>query len=132
MNDLTILREKVKALSILIVDDEEAVLDGSVTFMKKFFKNVESANNAPAALQKFSGHDGYDIVMTDIKMPGMSGWELIKKLREMDDKLFIAAITGSPEKTHVQLSQCDVYLKKPVSIDEMIDMLNKIIHKYEL
>jgi len=129
MNNLTTLREKVKTLSILLVDDEEKVLNRSVVFMKKFFECVDGANNAEAALKKFSDNDGYDIVMTDIKMPGMSGWELIAQLRKIDENIFIAAITGSPEATNVEIALCDIYLKKPVSIDKMVKMLEKIIKK---
>lgn len=129
MNDLKILREKVKILSVLLVDDEADVLDRFATFMKKFFENVDSASSGKEALEKFNNHDGYDIVVTDIMMPGMIGWELIRELRKIDESLFIAAITGSPNATDTELALCDSYLTKPVSIDKMVHILEKITEK---
>ena len=129
MNNLTILREKVKTLSILLVDDEADVLKRLVVFMQKFFEFVDSAESADAALKKYSEHDGYDIVMTDIMMPGMSGWELTEQLRKIDENVFIAAMSGSPETADAELALCDVFFKKPVSIGKMIKMLEKIIEK---
>jgi len=126
-----ILREKVKTLSVPLVDDVVDVLKRSVVFMQKFFECVDSANSAEETLKKFSDHDGYDIVMTDIKMAGMSGWDLIKQLREIDENLFIAAMTGSPDATDMELKLTDLYLNKPVSVDKMVGMLEKIIKKQE-
>lgn len=129
MNNLKILKEKVQELSILILDDEVDVLDRSVTFFKKFFKHVDSANNGASGLKKFSENNGYDIVVTDIKMPGLSGWEVIAKLREMDTNLFIIAMTGSPEVSEDKLAMTDAYLDKPVSVDTLLNIFEKIVEK---
>ena len=132
MNNLTILREKVKTLSILLVDDEDDVLNRLKVFMQKIFKYVDSANSAEMALKKFNDHNEYDIVLTDIKMPGMSGWEFIKQLRKIDNQLFIGVLTGSEDATDKEIALCDSYLIKPVSVDEMIKMLEKIIEHQKI
>jgi CheY-like chemotaxis protein len=129
MNDLMMLREKVKMLSVLIVDDEEKVLKSTVAFMLKFFSRVESALDGRSALRKFSERQGYDIVMTDLIMPGMNGWELAQKLRKMDDGLFIAITSGSPDAMQGQPQLCDVFLSKPIGISDMVRMLQQIIEK---
>lgn len=127
MRNLIMLREKVKHLSILLVDDEADVLNRSVVFMKKFFDCVDSANSVEGALQKFSNEYGYDIVMTDIKMPRLSGWDLIKQLREIDENVFIIVMTGSPGPTKEELKLTDLYLDKPVSLDKMVEILENFI-----
>ncbi len=132
MNDLKILREKVKTLSILLVDDDEKILNRSVVFMKKFFESVDTASNVEEALRKFIDYDGYDIVLTDIKMPGMSGWKLIEQLRKIDKNVFISVMTGSSGATEEELLLCNLYLKKPINIDNMIMMIKKIIEKREI
>lgn len=128
MNNLTILREKVKTLSILLVDDEVDILNRLKVFMQKIFENVDSANSAEVALKKFSDHNKYDIVLTDIKMPGMSGWEFIKQLRKINNnQLFIGVLTGSEDATDKEIALCNSYIIKPVSIDKMIMMLEQVI-----
>lgn len=132
MSDLQILREKVKTLSILVVDDEVDVLNRSTVFMKKFFESTDSADSAYSALKKFHENDGYDIVMTDIMMPGMNGWELIKELRKIDKNMFIIAMTASPKATVEELTLVDSYLEKPVGVEILTEVLKKIIEKQGL
>ncbi len=132
MSNLQDLRQKVKTLSILIVDDEHEVAEGTEVFMKKFFSKVKTASNAESALALFNTHYRPDVLLTDIKMPGLNGWELIQKLRKQDSHLFIAVMTGSPEATETELSLCDIYLNKPIGINEITQMLEKITLKYKL
>jgi len=131
MNNLVELREKIKMLSVLIVDDEEGVLNRSEAFLKKIFNCVESANNAKEALEKFNNHNGYDIVITDILMPGLSGWEFIKQLRKIDGNIFIVAMSGSSEITEEEIILADIFLKKPININKMLEIFEKIVQKRE-
>ncbi len=129
MSELARLRAKVKGLSVLIVDDEVKVLEGSVIFMRKFFDHVDFAESGKRALEKSAAFGGYDVIMSDVQMPGMDGWELMARIREKEEDTFVAAMTGSPDATPEQLLLCDAYLLKPVSIEELIVMLTKIIEK---
>ncbi|MCP3850168.1 MAG: response regulator [Gammaproteobacteria bacterium] len=127
MTDIKALRAKINNLHVLIVDDEEAILEGTVQFMKKFFKSVDTANNGQDALQKINDNKHYDVVFTDIKMPKKNGWELIQEIRAMKKNIFIAAMTGSPELGDEKLiALCDRYLRKPVNFDNMIQILEEL------
>ena len=132
MSNLKDLRQKVKALSILIVDDEPEVRQGTEIFMKKFFSKVYTSTNTESALALFTTHNRPDVLLTDIKMPGSNGWALIQTLREEDKQLFIAVMTGSPDANKKELSLCDIYLNKPIGMDEITQMLEKITLKYRL
>ena len=131
MNELKELRQKVSHFSILIVDDEADILEGSVVFMKKFFDKVTGVGNAQEALEHFQ-HRPYDIVLSDVQMPGMDGWELIKQLRALNKKLFTAIMTGSPEEYKVDEDLCDIYLQKPLNIEDITRMLKKLTAQHVL
>ena len=130
MSDMKAMREKIKSLHALVVDDEEEVLNSSLQFMRKIFHSVDGAENGETAMKMFKDKGGYDVLITDIKMPRMSGWDLIRSIRANDTEVFIAALTGSPElDSNGLIRLCDCYLKKPVNIEAMAQMLEKIVKK---
>lgn len=130
MHDMKTMREKVKSLHVLVVEDEAEILNSSLQFMRKLFQSVDGAENGEIAMKIFKDKGSYDVVITDIQMPKMSGWELIRSIRAIDTEVFIAAMTGSPELgTDELICLSDSYLKKPLNIDAMAQMLEKIIKK---
>src|SRR3954463_3864591 len=100
---------------MLIVDDEASVRD----FLKAFFQGrfeVTSAANAAEALHIFLQDSTFDILLVDKNMPGMSGVELIRQIREANDDIAIAMITGyaSAESIVETLNLgIDAYIEKP-------------------
>jgi len=127
MTDVKVLRAKVKNLRVLIVDDEEAILEGTLQFMSKFFDHVDTAVNGQDALQKINTSQQYDVVFTDIRMPEKNGWELIQAIRDFDKNIYIAAMTGSPELGDDKLiALCNQYLRKPVNFENMIQILDEL------
>ncbi|MCU7834775.1 MAG: response regulator [gamma proteobacterium symbiont of Taylorina sp.] len=127
MPDMKTMRDKLQGLHVLVVDDEEAVLDGSLQFMKKFFNKVDTAIDGEEALRMFKEYGHYNVVFTDIKMPKSTGWELIQAIRSIDNDVYIAAMTGSPELgTDELIALCDSYLRKPVNIENMTHILEKL------
>lgn len=129
MNDLQKIREKSMPLHVLIVDDEAAILEGTSNFMKKFFSRVDCAQDGEAALKMLREDGPYDLVLTDIRMPKMSGWALVEAMKSIDKELFVAVMTGSPDFDAREKKDCDIYLAKPVDIDKMKLMLEMIIKK---
>ena len=127
MYDLKTIKQKVLSLRILIVDDEEAILKGTTVFMKKFCNQVDTAKNGEDALKKFKEDGPYDIVLTDVRMPKMSGWKLIEALKDIDTEFFSAVMTGSPDIDGVFKSKCDMFMAKPVDIYNMKRMMEMII-----
>lgn len=129
MNDLQRIREKVTSLHALIVDDEDEIREGTIKFMKKFCDHVDGAENGEAALKMVEEKGPYDIIVTDVRMPKMSGWALAKVLRDSDKEIFVAVMTGSPEMDGMHNEDCDLYLAKPIDITKMQSMLENIIAK---
>lgn len=131
MNDCKIMREKVRSLSVLVVDDKNLILEVTSSFLRNFFDHVDTAKNGNIALEKFKKDDPYDIVLSDMKMPKMRGDQLIKEIKKIDSNVLTMIMSASPELTE-ELNICDMYLTKPVSIDGIIAFLDMIIEKRNL
>lgn len=127
MIDIKQIKEKVSSLRILVVDDEELIRELMCDLMRKLFGEVISAVDGQDALEKFNQKGPFDIVLTDIRMPKMSGRELVKALREMDKPLFIAMMSGAPEDAEEAIHNCNVFVEKPVGFDKILDMLSQMI-----
>ncbi|MDA7816713.1 response regulator [Sulfurimonas sp.] len=127
MNQLQKLRQKVASLNILVVDDENAIREQSIKFMKKFCNNVDSAVDGEDAFNKVNTNSPYDLILSDIRMPKMNGLELSDKLQEKHKEIFIALMTGSYELYDHTNANYDLYLEKPVNINNMTSMLEMLV-----
>lgn len=139
MNDTELLREKIRtlkekvqALNILIVDDEKPLREKTGEFMEKFFNKVDCAEDGQVALEMFDKGTHYDIVITDLQMPHMTGEVLIEKLVAIDPDLFIVVMTGTPDMKNDLLKTCDSCLAKPVGLDDMLNMMEAFTEKKKL
>jgi signal transduction histidine kinase/ActR/RegA family two-component response regulator len=80
---------------VLLVDDEPEVVDVARLALSRCGNvAVETANSAPAALERLADDDGFDLVVTDHAMPGMSGLELARSLRDRHPHIAVLLMTG--------------------------------------
>jgi CheY-like chemotaxis protein len=124
---------------ILIVDDE---IDNSSVFriaLKDNGFDVDAYNDPELALSAFKP-DYYDLLILDIKMPRMNGYELYEKIKKIDNKVNVcfltASVDGYREKyrpSFVSFSSnsphsSDIsFLTKPIPIDDLVDKANEMI-----
>jgi len=81
-------------VSIALVDDDPGVLQILHELLQEFgFKNLRLFNNGPDALNGFDD-EPFDVVITDFKMPGMDGFQLLDELHKRDSKLPVIILTG--------------------------------------
>ena len=134
LSKIKIFKEKVENLKLIIVDDEIAILKSTEKFFKKFFEKVTTVQTATDALEILSKHNDYDIIITDLKMPYMDGTELINKIKENPNyrDLFIVIISGTTKDNQKTTNLSDFYIQKPVNLQNIIEMLDKLITKKEL
>lgn len=79
--------------SILVVDDDPFVLDSASLLLGSYGNSVVSAPNGKEALSRFRGGT-FDVVVTDIRMPGMSGIELLEQIRSLDPEVPVILMTA--------------------------------------
>jgi CheY-like chemotaxis protein len=126
MSNLKSLKEKINHLKILVVDDNLPVLESTLLFFNKFAQS-DGAKNGKEALELYEKNGGYDIVVSDAKMPGMSGWTLLQKIRQIDPHAFIGIMSGYGIEDDTDRTLCDFFLDKPVSIDGLVEMFEKYL-----
>jgi Response regulator containing CheY-like receiver, AAA-type ATPase, and DNA-binding domains len=78
---------------ILVVDDEQVLLDGCEATLKETGHNVETALSTEEALDKI-GIGKYDVIVTDLKLPGLSGMDFLKILNDREPETDTIMITG--------------------------------------
>ncbi|MEA3290024.1 MAG: response regulator [Campylobacterota bacterium] len=117
-------------LKILYVEDEKSI----VAFVKILFKknnisNVVYAYDGAEALEYYK-KENFDIVMTDIMMPKMDGYELITNIRKINSKQIFTIITGQ-EKTEDLIkaikTRANFFIQKPILPKEFQDVLKDSI-----
>lgn len=82
--------------AVLVVDDDPYVLDSVSTLLRAYGFTVYAYNSAGGALTDFS-REAYDVVLTDVNMPGMTGIELLEKIREQDRETPVILMTAYAE-----------------------------------
>lgn len=124
-------------IKVLIVDDEPKLREGLKFFIdweSYGYHVVDTAANGYDALSKYEQHHP-DLVIADIRMPGMDGIQLIKALREQDNDLHILILSGYADFDYAKKAithRADGYLLKPVDEDELISYLETIKQAVEL
>jgi two-component system response regulator PilR (NtrC family) len=114
--------------SILIVDDEKTIRDSIRIILDDEGYITETSGDGIDALEKIKKNN-YDIVITDIKMPGMDGIELMKQAGEISPETFFIVMTAfASVKTAIDSIHEGAYdyLIKPIEFDELIFRLKKL------
>ena len=107
---------------VLFVDDEVDFLDTLLKRMRKRQVNVSGVKSGEEALQWLSGNAA-DVVVLDVRMPGMDGIETLKAIKKLNPLVEIIMLTGHANlevaRKGMELGAFD-YLMKPIDIDELL------------
>lgn len=88
-----VLAESAKAVRVLVVDDEDAVRDVLVDMLTVAGHDVSSATGGAEALDVI-GKDRFDVVFTDLSMPGMDGWAVAREVKARAPETRVVLVTG--------------------------------------
>jgi DNA-binding NtrC family response regulator len=123
-----------KSNSILIVDDENIVRDSLSKWFREDGFQIGTAENAPSALRQLQERK-WDIILLDIKMPGMDGMELQQRIMESDPNATIVFITAHASvDTAVQALKSGAfdYITKPVDPDHLSHLVQNALKQQKL
>jgi two-component system, OmpR family, response regulator ChvI len=115
---------------ILIVDDEPDITLTLGKGLKQGGYDVQVFNDPLVALSNFKP-DIYDLLILDIKMPNMNGFELYRKLKEIDSKAKVCFITAFEtyyekfKQVFLPLEEVKGFIRKPIQIEDLIQFTNQ-------
>lgn len=123
---------------IMFVDDEKDILS---TVKRGLESNnaftVDTFSSGESALQAFESHpeNYYDLVITDIRMPKMNGFELYRRIKEKNHSMKIAFITAfeiNKEEFNKVMPSVNVidFISKPLSVSSLITKLKSMLKSY--
>jgi DNA-binding response OmpR family regulator len=119
---------------LLLVDDEKDLTSLLYTILQKRGYEVVSFNDPLLALERFKPRY-YDLMILDIRMPNMNGFELYRQIRRMDNRVKVCFLTAISEFKEYEQYRKEVYPKlgerhfitKPVSNHELIGRINEML-----
>ncbi|MBI4953336.1 MAG: sigma-54-dependent Fis family transcriptional regulator [Myxococcales bacterium] len=116
---------------MLIVDDELSIRDSLRHWFRKDGYDVAAAESGPDALRQMEG-EPFDVVLLDIKMPGMDGMEVLRRLHELSpDSVVIMLTAHGTIETAVEalkIGACD-YRTKPIDPDELGRLITRALEE---
>ena len=123
-----------KKISILIVDDEESVRDSLFNWFTEDGFRVECAENAKKALSMLES-DYFDIILADIKMPGMDGLEMLRRIKSLKTESIIIVMTAfATVDTAVKALKDGAfdYVTKPFDPDDLTHLIRNATKQISL
>lgn len=121
--------EQKAAKKILIVDDSEMVINFHSYIIKMFGYQIGTAENGAVALEKMLAEE-YQLLVTDINMPKMNGYELIKNLHEQGINIPIIIISTEEEykSSHSGVAiDPSVYMVKPTDPEKLVATIRMLL-----
>jgi DNA-binding response OmpR family regulator len=122
---------------ILVVDDEPDLTQVSTLALEYHGFKVDSFNDPQEALSKFEP-GLYDLVILDIKMPKMDGFELYHEIKRKDNNAKVCFLTASElyyeefrKKEYYALDR-NMFIRKPIENEELVKEINKMIKRQDL
>ncbi|MGZ5491144.1 MAG: response regulator transcription factor [Nitrososphaeraceae archaeon] len=122
---------------ILLVDNEADITFALENGLENYGFSIDSFNDSMLALNSYKSNF-YDLVILDIKMPKMDGFELYNKIKEKDSKVKICFLTASElfyeefRKTRYVLGEKlgeEHFIQKPIKTDDLVQKINALMNK---
>jgi DNA-binding response OmpR family regulator len=128
------MNEGIRGKRIMVVDDESDLTLFYKMSLEFHGFEVDTFNDPRKALSNFKPNY-YNLVVLDIKMPGMDGFELNKELQKIDDKVNVCFLTASElyykefRKEEFCALDKELFIRKPVENEELIKEITRLIRK---
>ncbi len=118
-------------LRILVVDDEKPIVDTLLIYFERLGYNVTGYSDSVKAFEVLQT-ERFDIVFTDLKMPDVSGMDIVRQIKEQHNDTLVIIFTGyATTDSAIEAIQYGVYdyIRKPFKLDEIRVVLDRAIEK---
>lgn len=117
-------------IQILVVEDDPHICNMVKKFLVNAGFNVDTCANGDRALEQLYGHN-YHLVILDIMLPGLSGQELLKELRKIQDTpvLMITALSDDQNQITAFSNEADDYVTKPFSMPILVKRAEALLRR---
>ena len=114
---------------ILVVDDDGINLEICVDVLEPLGHEIHTAAGGSEAVERIAG-ERFDLVITDLSMPGVSGWDVAKQVKTTSPSTRVMLLSGwsvqlDPEQ--IKAAGIDLVLSKPVQIDELVQAVQRLL-----
>ncbi|TML60728.1 MAG: response regulator transcription factor [Actinobacteria bacterium] len=118
---------------ILVVDDEPAIVDAVTYALRASGFEVDTFGDGESALEAARAN-GYDVLVLDVRLPGLSGLEICRRLRDESDVpiLILTAMDAEVDRVLGLEAGADDYVTKPFSVAELVSRVRAILRRREL
>lgn len=123
-------------LTILIVDDDLGIRLSVSDYLELAGYSVVMSENGQSALEMVSQHQPH-LIVTDVTMPQMDGYELIRQVRRQPafrllPVIFLTARTNTHERIKGYQLGCDAYLPKPFELNELVAVVRNLLDRSQM
>lgn len=128
-------RPKLVGRRILVVDDDESVRSAAHALLERYQSVIETAHDGYEAclmVRNLAAGSAYDVIIADIRLPDMSGYELMMKLNDLMERVPMVLMTGfgyDPGHSIVKARQAGLQhvLYKPFRLDQLVSAVEDTI-----
>ncbi|MBD3401592.1 response regulator [candidate division GN15 bacterium] len=117
-------------MKVLVIDDEAMIRSLAEKILKRGGYEVITAESGEAALQVLADNGEIDGVLLDLNMPGLSGLETLRKIRETHQDIPCVLSSGHPAETYdidQELAVRTTYLEKPYRAQVLIEKVDELL-----
>jgi diguanylate cyclase (GGDEF)-like protein len=134
MKEIEEIVKYTSKLKLLYVEDDASTREASMFLLENFFDTIIVAENGKDGIEKFREND-VDIIITDINMPYLNGLEMTAEIQKIDPDAKVIIFSANMEPKYFTESirlGVDGYLIKPIEVDHLINILDKIVTSFRL
>lgn len=123
----TTVEQTPRKLTILLAEDHSSLRDIVSVYLMRQGYHVRTAGSGRSALEVLEAEE-VDLLLLDLMLPGIDGFEVLRRLREKRDKalphvVVVSALTTEPDRKKVEELGCDDYLPKPFHLPHLLERI---------
>jgi len=133
-------RTKLRQARVLVVDADDSVRNDAHALLERYGCNVETAHEGGEAIfmvRNSGPNTDYDVIIADIRLPDMNGFELLTRLKEILEPVPLVLMTGfgyDPGHSIVKARQAGLHPKailyKPFRLDQLLETVETMLESY--